>query len=189
MNVAEIAEMCGKSEKTIRNWINKVYPGKAENGKETDLSLPEVEGLFNNVLGETITAMIMQAAIQNDKVAGNNVQVAGNNFQPFTAKDAMEMMAKMIPSIVAETVKSIQQTQRPLQISYDKDLEYITAKGYCISNGVSLSSSSIQALGKMASKYCRDNDIAISNVPDERWGRLNTYPYRVLDSIYKSFFK
>jgi len=182
MNVAEIAGMCGKSEKTIRNWINKVYPLMIENGKETDLSLKEVEGLFNEVLGETITAMIMQTA-------GNNVQVAGNNVQPFTARDAMEMMAKMIPSIVAETVKSIQQTQKQLQIAYNQDLEYTTAKGYCISNGLSLSTSSITALGKMASKYCRDNDIAISNVPDERWGKVNTYPHRVIDSIYKSFFK
>lgn len=43
-------------------------------------------------------------------------------------------------------------------------------------------------LGKKASKYCRENNIAIGYRPDQRHGRVNIYPYHVLVEIFNNTF-
>jgi predicted transcriptional regulator len=60
MTVKEIADLCGKTEKTVRNWISKVFPVKMENGVETRLLIDEVEKLFNSVFGQVITSSLME---------------------------------------------------------------------------------------------------------------------------------
>jgi hypothetical protein len=60
MTVKEIAGLCGKTEKTVRNWIAKVFPVKMENGVETRLLIDEVEQLFNRVFGQVITSSLME---------------------------------------------------------------------------------------------------------------------------------
>ena len=43
-------------------------------------------------------------------------------------------------------------------------------------------------LGKKASKYCRENNIAIGYRPDQNYGRVNIYPYHVLVEIFNNTF-
>lgn len=43
-------------------------------------------------------------------------------------------------------------------------------------------------LGKKASNYCRENNIAIGYRPDQHYGRVNIYPYHVLAEIFNSTF-
>ena len=43
-------------------------------------------------------------------------------------------------------------------------------------------------LGKKASKYCRENNIAIGYKPDQHYGRVNIYPYHVLVEIFNNTF-
>nr|DAN62711.1 MAG TPA: hypothetical protein [Caudoviricetes sp.] len=43
-------------------------------------------------------------------------------------------------------------------------------------------------LGKKASKYCRENNIAIGYRPDQHYGRVNIYPYNVLVEVFNNTF-
>lgn len=43
-------------------------------------------------------------------------------------------------------------------------------------------------LGKRASKYCRENNIAIGYRPDQHYGKVNIYPYHVLTEIFSNVF-
>lgn len=62
MNTKQIAELCEKSVQTILNWINRVFPTKVEDGKETQLSLDEVRQLFDKAFGSKISSMLMESA-------------------------------------------------------------------------------------------------------------------------------
>jgi hypothetical protein len=40
-----------------------------------------------------------------------------------------------------------------------------------------------KAVGKSAAKICKEHDMNIGTVPDERYGKVNTYPTEVLEEL------
>lgn len=56
---------------------------------------------------------------------------------------------------------------------------YATATGH---NSVALRHAA--SLGRSATRYCKDNNIEMGEVPDPRFGRVKTYPQWVLDIIF-----
>ena len=40
-------------------------------------------------------------------------------------------------------------------------------------------------LGKLAAKISKEKGVPTSSVPDERWGKVGTYHYRVLDEVFQ----
>jgi hypothetical protein len=74
MTVKEIAGLCGKTEKTVRNWIAKVFPVKMENGVETRLLIDEVEQLFKTNFGEKITVALFNSLEKTSFEFKNNTK-------------------------------------------------------------------------------------------------------------------
>ena len=78
-----------------------------------------------------------------------------------------------------------------------KDFDYLKSKtnntpdfysvvGYCSLKGISINLEDAKQLGKEASKICKVNGIKTGSLPDPRFGRIKTYPYRVLESVIES---
>ena len=62
----------------------------------------------------------------------------------------------------------------------DGDTGYMTVIAFCRSHGLHLPLSQASALGRKAGKLCRERGFHIGSIPDERFGRVNSYPIPVL---------
>jgi hypothetical protein len=43
-----------------------------------------------------------------------------------------------------------------------------------------------QRMGRMAARYCKTNNIKMGSTPDQRFGRVKTYPFDVLFNLFPS---
>jgi hypothetical protein len=57
---------------------------------------------------------------------------------------------------------------------------YYTVRGYCTVNKIKISEGTARRVGLAASQICKDNDYKVGSVPDERHGKVNSYPDTVL---------
>lgn len=60
---------------------------------------------------------------------------------------------------------------------------YYTAMGYANLKGIKLSLSEAIRIGKLASEFCRQNQIEINRVSDTKFGKINSYPESVLSEL------
>lgn len=69
------------------------------------------------------------------------------------------------------------------------DVSEFTVFGYAQYCNKSLYGSEPTTLGKRAAKMCRELGLPIGTVRDPRFGKVNTYPERVLFDVFTEFFK
>nr|DAQ55884.1 MAG TPA: hypothetical protein [Caudoviricetes sp.] len=68
------------------------------------------------------------------------------------------------------------------------ETEYWSILGFANYYRLDPNSYNSSELGKKASKYCRENNIAIGYRPDQHYGRVNIYPYNVLVEVFNNTF-
>jgi hypothetical protein len=139
MNTKQIAELCEKDTVTIQRWINKVFPTKIENGKETQLSLDEVRQLFDKAFGSKISSMLMEATVlQNAEVTSakcrgvpNYLGVHNSSFSALAQQVAQQgaLLAKIIQDneirdrVIVSEIKNLKRLQIEDQsVSHAKEL-------------------------------------------------------------------
>ena len=75
-----------------------------------------------------------------------------------------------------------------------KDIKVVSKEGYFTIatvaklKGISLSLESAQELGKRASKICEDHSLIVGTVPHPEFGRVHTYPYKVISDLLDDYF-
>nr|DAO37268.1 MAG TPA: hypothetical protein [Caudoviricetes sp.] len=62
--------------------------------------------------------------------------------------------------------------------------EYFTVIGYANFRGINANTYNSSAIGRKATKLCKDCGLAIGSVIDSKYGTINTYPLDVLDEIF-----
>lgn len=63
------------------------------------------------------------------------------------------------------------------------DLGYRTILGHCSEKGIHLPAYLAKGLGKKISSRCRQYGHPIGSVPDERFGKVNSYPVSVIEEV------
>lgn len=69
------------------------------------------------------------------------------------------------------------------------EVNEFTIHGYCGLYKIKVSYNEAQALGKLASKKCRELKEPIGKIRDFRFGMVNLYPEYVLKNTFEEFFK
>jgi hypothetical protein len=68
-------------------------------------------------------------------------------------------------------------------------MKYATIVAFAKEHGFRLSNNAIASrLGKRASKLCKEFGLERKSIPDERWGKVWSYPSAVLDEIFANEF-
>lgn len=62
--------------------------------------------------------------------------------------------------------------------------EYFTVLGWATLEGIRMPLSEAATLGRRATTYCKQHGIQTGEVPDPRFGKVNTYPVSVLEELY-----
>lgn len=88
--------------------------------------------------------------------------------EDFTAKKFEETFTKI------DEIKAFTST-RP---------EYFTIAAYAAFIKVSVNNKKAKELGYLASKLCRERNLSIEKVPDNRWGNVNSYPLSILKEVF-----
>jgi len=112
MTVKELAEFCGKTERTIRNWIknaqgkNFLTNGKKflTNGHETDLTIDEVEKILQCSSLSNYTVSILMKNAREKQSAEVTTQSA--EVSTLTKKD-IEMISLIVSTTVARTMEHL----------------------------------------------------------------------------------
>ncbi|MBF0116603.1 MAG: ORF6N domain-containing protein [Magnetococcales bacterium] len=108
---------------------------------------------------------------------------------PTSTAHQLFLMAKAVWE-QEERVRQLEQTstdqQRQIdaiaqrQANMDGDTGYMTALAFCRREKIPAPLTLARRLGVMATDLCRDLGIRTGQVPDERWGTVNSYPVEVL---------
>lgn len=86
---------------------------------------------------------------------------------------------------LSEKTDKIEKDFTYIQSKTNNTPDYYSVVGYCALKGIDIDLKEAKKIGRAASKFCKENNLSIDSLPDPRFGRINTYPYRVLDSIIK----
>jgi prophage antirepressor-like protein len=116
--------------------------------------------------------------------------------KPMTQAELLLQQAKVIVDLEKRQQKQEGEIQRLTEENEEirKDFDYLKSKtnntpdyysivGYCSLKGISINLEDAKKLGKEASKICKVNGLSVGSLPDPRFGRVNTYPYNLLENI------
>jgi hypothetical protein len=75
-----------------------------------------------------------------------------------------------------------------MQTSDNNNVQWYSILGFCNLYGIKLNTQLSSRLGKLASKECKVRNIERQTVPDERWGKVYTYPHDILEYVFVQYF-
>ena len=93
-------------------------------------------------------------------------------------QEAAEQRQAATEQQVAKITERVQQTETAV--------DYFSVIGYhrYVRRNGDLTLPQASAMGKKATGYCQDHGVPMSETPDPRYGRVNTYPKWVLDHLF-----
>ena len=99
-----------------------------------------------------------------------------------------QVLLQMAQELVKQEQQLVNHDERIrcLEASQGSDTGYVTILGYCRLRGLKRSLTESQAMGKEATKRAREMGMKLGEVPDERWGKVKSYPTDFLDEIFCS---
>lgn len=194
MTIKQIAELCGVSESTVRNWIDKAA-ASAKIAKPSAETAKVSNEPFRFTLADTLE--IVRAGGKDtlaDLLASNAASAETAKVSPDTRIDRLELLVERllngIPAIITQTVQAVARITPPVHFQGKLALpaasngSYFTIKGYAARLGNSVRVADAVRLGREASKISREKNYAIHQVEDEAWGRVNSYHIDVLKEVF-----
>lgn len=181
MTIKELAEFTGKNRTTIERWCakctltikNKVQNAHKEN--PADFTIEEVEEILNSgSMSKDAVTILMQNANQSAALVSNDIdyQMIGN------------MIGMAVAAAMTPIVKQLEMISKPqLQLEQPKQ-DYFSLLAYCNLKEIKITHSESILHGKALRRICSDNNKELRQIPDERWGRVNSYPIDILEEYF-----
>lgn len=179
MTIKELADYLELDESTVRKEIKKILPNKIKNGIKTKLSKEEV----------SIYIDARKVGIRGSEVSQDNTGASQNN--TIDNISFMENMLKTL-SVMASELKSqrndIAALKQKQQLLEDQSStitqDYYSILAYCKLHDIKITFSEAIAFGKTASKLSQEKEYEIRKIPDERFGKVNSYHIKILESVF-----
>jgi len=104
---------------------------------------------------------------------------------PLSPAELIIAQGQALLAVEQEQARQAQQLtalERRLEMM-DGDTGYLTVTAYARKHGWKIPLSQAKRIGQKVAKVAKDLGIAIGSVPDERWGKVNSYPAELLDEV------
>jgi len=191
MTVKELAEFTGKESRTIRRWIQKVgernpdINEKVRKAHRTKcpmvMTVDEVEQvLTSGSMSKDAVRILMENArkpIQTLELVSTPNQM--DVLLTFMAEQ-QQVNQKFMAAVMSELKGFKNQTALPEPVKED----YYSLAAYCAIKGMKINRSEMAIHGKELKKTCGAYGSEIHKIPDERWGKVNSYPVEILDEYF-----
>ena len=118
------------------------------------------------------------------------VQAFSEARQLYKPKSTLDLAEVMLGALRKQEVRleSLENTTEQVNAqlaSIMTDSDFFTVKAYARLAGAKLDRRTALALGKRASKLCRESGVSIGMTLDETFGRINSYPTDVLEQAFE----
>lgn len=112
-----------------------------------------------------------------------NTMVARQDEHPI---DELEILQRALAHIIDHRKQLADHDDRikRLEASQGSGTGYATVLAYCRLRGLKRSLSDLQRMGKDATKRAHELGLKLGEVPDERWGKVKSYPIDFLDEFF-----
>ena len=172
MTIKELAEVAGVSPETIRKTAKKLFPEVFKNGLRTNFN--EAKSLE---IMKTVSKKNMVSPTQTKEVATQTKEVD----QQTALIQIMESQQKFMIAVLDKLDKI--GNQQSLQIEAPRE-DYFSLVGYTSLNGIKTNRSELAMHGMTLKKMAKLNNFTVRQIPDERWGKVNSYPVELLDEYF-----
>jgi len=179
MTSRQIAELTGKQHKNVTRDCRTMLEAleldalKYEHTYKDDSNRDQTEYVLTEELTLTLTSGY------SIKQRHAIVTFFTTHRNPPPPKDPLTQLGELVYNLQQENLKRLEAVETRLD-NLNGDTGYMTALAYCRQHGMSAPLKVANLLGRKASKYCREADITMGEVPDERWGSVKSYPVEVL---------
>ncbi len=185
MTIKELVTFTGKTERTIRTWINKAGLNgceKTSQGYAIDYSVDEVEYILNaGSMSKDAVRILMENA--RKPVQSLEMVSAPNQMDVlFAFMERQQQSNQEFMKTVLSELKGIK--KQPLQIESTIKEDFYSLAAYCAINGMKINRSEMAIHGRELKKICGNYGSEIHSIPDERWGKVNSYPVEILEEYF-----
>jgi len=195
MTTKQIAEATGKAERTIRTWISissaemAVVAAKMSDSTPAhpaDFTIDEVLGIIEAGAGKEAAGIFRaNAGKTNESADGNGLAHLGAMVANLAVmmQETMKVMVTQQNQITA-ILSQPNQPNQPKQLAYTQD--YFGVIAFANTKGLKPTITEAQQLGRMARAVSAAKGLEIRTMPDERWGKVNSYHVDVLKEVFAS---
>lgn len=168
MTVKEMATIAGCNRDTVIDTIKKEFPYKVKNGQTTRLNLDEANRIM--------TLLPKRNYVQPmEKPTDNSIGEI--------VRETIKGLLPLVQTMIQENNKLLLGQNQIKQIPFIQD--YYSIKGYCSLKNIIITHS--EAIGK--GKECRALSVEtgkeVRSVPDEQYGKVNSYHIDVLEKVFE----
>ena len=179
MTVKELAIFTGKTPRTIRSWISKAGENisqvpyeETSQGIAHNYSIKEVGVILSSgSMSKDAVNILMENAERKTNVI--DYEVIGN------------MIGMAISAALAPVVQELRTIKQPLQITAPKE-DYFSLVGYTSLNSIKTNRSELALHGRTLKKMAIEKGLTVKSIPDERWGKVNSYPVEILEEYFSA---
>lgn len=188
MTTREIAQATGKTERSVRNWANKVAENSSVMAEKisaststhpADYDLEETIAIIEAGMGKNAAAIYRANATEKSSAMDRKMQLPPKFDDPYVLR-GMEYVFGAIGRL-EERVKSVEEKVVPL-LGYDET--HMTVLGFCRTQGYTVSMPEAVRLGKEAARLSREENVEIKKVHDDRYGSVNSYHKAILQKVF-----
>jgi len=156
MTIKELADVAGVSQDTIRRVGKKYFSEMHSKGIKTNYTEKQCEFIMSEVKKKNMVSKLPQTAEVVPQIAEVNY----------------EMIGKMIGMAIATALS-------PIVDKLDK-----IGKTNTFLNGIKVNRSELAIHGMTLKKLAVEKGLPIKYIPDERWGKVNSYPIELLNEYF-----
>ena len=197
MSSLEIAEIVGKEHnkilRDIRDEVEKLekHGIRAEaifglgkyvdkNNQKRPMYVLTREGVLQ--LAARYSAVVRFRLIEKVTVPGNSISVPHQLLAQAQYLVDVENRLNTVEGNMVGLQKEISRIEHNERRTITNN--HLTVIAYANMKGINPSTYNSSAVGRKATKLCRDRELLIGTVVDSKYGYINTYPIEVLDEIF-----
>jgi Rha family phage regulatory protein len=189
MTSRQIAELTGKEHRNVLRDIKTML---------TDLELGALnfEQSYLNAQNKKQPEYVLDKDLTLTLTSGYSTKQRHSIAKYFNSQEPVHKVTNpktqaMISLLVQVDRVETEQKEQELRLSsvetrlenMDGDTGYMTALAFMRSKGLKAPLKEANILGRKASAYCKSAGITMGSVPDERWGKVKSYPTEVLEDL------
>ena len=182
MTIGELADFFGKSDNTIRRRAKEIGI-VAENGRPLLIDKSGVERIAYHIYRNVPFAVkeAIKSTFPNSEGTPFPNGKVDNNTDDYVQR-GMELVFGAIGRM-EERLSSVEKKIESVpQIGYDET--HMTVLGFCKVNDITCSVYDASRAGKEAARLSREEGIEIRTVPDDRFGKVNSYHKAILSRVF-----
>jgi phage regulator Rha-like protein len=186
MSSREIAELCNKRHAHVCRDIRTMLD-------QLELAQSKFGSGYLDTNGQSRTEYQLPKNLTLNLIAGYHADIRLKIIDRWlelesTALSPIDALIEQCKLLKAQerrlTLVETEQTSIKQKLSeFDGDTGYMTVIAFSRANDLHLPLSQANALGRKAARVCRERGLHIGSIPDERFGRVNSYPIHILEEL------